>query len=301
VAAFTNFTQDHLDFHGTMEDYFSAKSMLFDYLGKDGCAVLNRDDPALRALSQKLGCKVITCGIEQGAMIRAENVRVKGQGSKGGLKGMLFDVITPNGGFEISSDLIGRFNVYNILLSAGVAYSLGINGDVIAKGIRNTVPVEGRFENVDEGQDFLCIVDYAHTPDALRKLIEEARALTNGKVITVFGCGGDRDKTKRPLMGSLASDLSDFVIITSDNPRTEEPMAIIKDITSGISKNKCAIEPDRAAAIEKAVSMANAGDVLLIAGKGHETYQEINGVRHHFSDKEEVGKIIKKLNIKNQN
>ena len=298
TAAFTNFTQDHLDFHGTMDEYFKAKSRLFNYLDREGTAVLTLDDPMIRPLARELNCNVITCGIEQGAMIRAENIREsgtwgKGQGARGGAFGMSFDVMTPEGGLEINTSLIGRFNVYNILTSIGIAYSLGFNEDVIQQGIKHAKPVEGRFENIDEGQNFLCIVDYAHTEDALRKLIEEARAITEKRIITVFGCGGDRDRTKRPVMGAVATELSDLVVITSDNPRSEDPDGIIRDILTGVSKNNYTVQPGREDAIKEAIAMAGEGDTVLIAGKGHEKYQEINGVRHHFSDKEIARKAIK--------
>ncbi|MEK7271781.1 MAG: UDP-N-acetylmuramoyl-L-alanyl-D-glutamate--2,6-diaminopimelate ligase, partial [Nitrospirota bacterium] len=288
VAVFTNFSQDHLDFHGTMEDYFAAKTMLFDYLGKDDYAVLNWDDPMVRSLGEKLNCHCITCGLERGAMLRAKNITDNRlQTADNRLQwGLSFDIQMPDDRFTLKSGLIGRNNVYNILMSAGVAYALGVSREAIIEGIRTVKPVEGRLEKIDAGQNFLCIVDYAHTEDALKKLIEEARLITGGKIITVFGCGGDRDRTKRPKMGAVASDLSDFVVITSDNPRIEEPSEIIKDIIKGIKKDNYMIEPDRAKAIEKAVSIAKTGDTLLIAGKGHENYQEIKGIRYPFSDKE---------------
>lgn len=290
VAAFTNFTQDHLDFHGSMENYFIAKDKLFNYLGEEGTAVLNWDDPAVREVEERLGCDVVTCGLLEGATIRAENIDDK--------DGLSFDLITPGGRFRATSEFIGRFNVYNILISAGIAYALGIGEDAILRGIAEARPVSGRFEKVDEGQDFLCIVDYAHTDDALRAVIDEARMITKGRVITLFGCGGDRDRTKRELMGDVASELSDLVIVTSDNPRTEDPLNIISDIVKGIKKKNYIEVPDRAAAINKAVSMAESGDVLLIAGKGHEDYQEISGVRYPFSDKEVLREALKNIKEK---
>ena len=297
VAVFTNFSQDHLDFHGTMEDYFAAKTKLFDYLGKDDYAVLNWDDPMVRSLGEKLNCHCITCGLERGAMLRAKNITDNRLQTTDYRRqwGLSFMIQTPEDRFAVSSGLIGRNNIYNILMSAGVAYALGVSREAIIEGIRTVKPIEGRLEKIDAGQNFLCIVDYAHTEDALKKLIEEARLITGGKIITVFGCGGDRDRTKRPKMGVVASDLSDFVVITSDNPRIEEPSEIIKDIIKGIKKDNYIIEPDRAKAIEKAVSIANTGDILLIAGKGHENYQEIKGIRYPFSDKEVFKKIIQNL------
>ncbi len=297
VAVFTNFSQDHLDFHGTMEDYFAAKTMLFDYLGKDDYAVLNWDDPMVRSVAEKLNCHCITCGIERGAMLRAENITDNRQQTTDYRQqwGLSFDIQMPDDRFTLKSGLIGRNNVYNILMSAGVAYALGVSREAIIEGIRTVKPVEGRLEKIDAGQNFLCIVDYAHTEDALKKLIEEARLITGGKIITVFGCGGDRDRTKRPKMGAVASDLSDFVVITSDNPRIEEPSEIINDIIKGIKKDNYMIEPDRAKAIEKAICIGKTGDILLIAGKGHENYQEIKGIRYPFSDKEVFKKTIQNL------
>ncbi|HDN95213.1 MAG TPA: UDP-N-acetylmuramoyl-L-alanyl-D-glutamate--2,6-diaminopimelate ligase, partial [Nitrospirae bacterium] len=230
AAAFTNFTQDHLDFHNTMTEYFRVKTRIFDSLAEDGKVVLNMDDPMIRPIAQEIKRDVVTFGIKSNAMIRAENISDNSVVLSGGLS---FDVRTPDGGFRVDSKLMGRFNVYNILASIGIAYALGIDEDTIKKGVRAAEPVEGRFENLDEGQDFLCIVDYAHTEDALRKLIDEARFMTKGRVITVVGCGGDRDSSKRPLMGFAASELSDLVFITSDNPRTEDPMEIIKNMLKG--------------------------------------------------------------------
>lgn len=319
LALFTNFSQDHLDFHGTMDEYFAAKRRLFarDYLAKDGYAILNWDDPLVRSLAEELACNLITCGFEKGAMLRAEGInsskfipKKSRQSSKlkedikqnsSLFKGLSFEIQTPEGSFTVSSRLIGRINIYNILMAVGAAYALGIDRDVIIEGIREVKPVPGRFERIDKGQKFLCIVDYAHTEDALQKLVQEARLITKGRVITVFGCGGDRDKTKRPKMGAVAAELSDFVILTSDNPRTEKPEEIIKGIIKGIKKDNYTVQPDRSSAIKQAVSMAEAGDTLLVAGKGHEDYQEINGMRYPFSDKEEIRKAIQKLKIKNQN
>jgi UDP-N-acetylmuramoyl-L-alanyl-D-glutamate--2,6-diaminopimelate ligase len=294
VAAFTNFSQDHLDFHSTMDEYFNAKGKLFHYLDSDGTAVLNWDDERIRKLAKKLDRNVITCGFNPGAMIRAENVKESGMENLNTGR-LYFDVQTPESQFRIDSKLIGRFNAYNILMSIGIAYASGIKEDVIRRGISEAQPVAGRFEHIDEGQQFLCIIDYAHTEDALRKLIEEARYITPGRVITVFGCGGDRDRTKRSLMGHTASELSDFIVITSDNPRSEAPSAIITDIVNGVRTHNYTSQPDREEAIKEALSMAKGGDTVLIAGKGHENYQEVNGVRQHFSDKEIVKKEIRKL------
>lgn len=298
VAAFTSFSQDHLDFHGTMDEYFETKKKLFGYLGPDGTAVLNSDDQMIRQLADSLDCNVITCGTEEGAMIRAENIEERKTGSRDRghavPAGLSFDVAMPGERFRVDTDMMGRFNVSNILVSIGAARALGFSTDVIQRGIRNARPVEGRFENIDEGQDFLCIVDYAHTEDALRKLLQEAMPLTEGRLITVFGCGGDRDRTKRPLMGAAASEASDLIIVTSDNPRSEDPVKIIDDIIKGIKIKNYSVMPDRKEAIEEAVSIAGAGDTLVVAGKGHEDYQEIKGVRQHFSDREILREAIRK-------
>jgi len=293
IAVFTNFSQDHLDFHGTMERYFSEKNRLFSYLSEDGAAVLNYDDPVVRTLTQSLGCRVITCGFQEGVMLRAVNISDRAVPG-----GLLFEVRTPEGGFAVESGLVGRFNVYNILMAIGAAYALGIDVETIQRGVREAEVIKGRFEKIDEGQDFMCIVDFAHTEDALEKLIKEARRITGGRVITVFGCGGDRDSIKRPRMGAVASDLSDIVIVTSDNPRSEEPSEIIRDIFQGIKRNNCSVQPDRTKAISEAVGMAEKGDTLLIAGKGHEDYQEIKGVKVSFSDKEVLMKELRRRNSK---
>ncbi len=286
VAVFTNFSQDHLDFHGTMDNYFAAKTKLFDYLEKDGYAVLNWDDTMVRSLAQKIDCNVITCGLEKGAMLRATHPKIADF--------LSFKIQTPKGELFVSSPLVGRNNVYNILMSIGVAYAIGVSEEAIIKGIKEVKYIEGRFERIDMGQRFLCIVDYAHTEDALKRLIEEARLITKGKIITVFGCGGDRDRSKRPRMGRVATELSDFVVITSDNPRSEEPMEIIIEIIKGIRKDNYMVLPDRAEAIRHAVSMAEEGDTVLVAGKGHEDYQDIKGVRYPFSDREVLKEEIKK-------
>jgi UDP-N-acetylmuramoyl-L-alanyl-D-glutamate--2,6-diaminopimelate ligase len=288
VAAFTNFSQDHLDFHGTMQEYFRTKSKLFSLLGRDGRAVLNWDDPMVRSLSEGLNRDVVTCGFEEGAIVKVEGITQ--HTDRGGLT---IELRTPKGRFTVESPLEGRFNAYNILMSAGIAYALDIRAEVIQKGVRDTKNVNGRFEKIEEGQKFLCIVDYAHTEDALRKLIQEARLITDGKIITVFGCGGDRDSSKRPLMGAVASGLSDFAIITSDNPRTEDPMKIIREIVQGMENNNYSLQPDRSEAIKEAVVRAGNGDTLIVAGKGHEDYQEIKGVRFRFSDKDVLRKALR--------
>jgi UDP-N-acetylmuramoyl-L-alanyl-D-glutamate--2,6-diaminopimelate ligase len=271
-----------------MDKYFRAKSRLFSYLSEDGSAVLNWDDPMVRTLTQSLTCNVVTCGLQEGAVVRAVNITQEEPG------GLSFEVRIPEGEFFVESGLIGRFNVYNILMAIGACYALGVGVETMQKGIREAATIAGRFEKIDEGQNFLCIVDYAHTEDALEKLIQEARRIVRKKVITVFGCGGDRDRSKRPMMGAVASRLSDLVIVTSDNPRSEDPSDIIREIFQGIERDNCMVQPDRARAIGKAVAIAEEGDVILIAGKGHEDYQEIKGVKVSFSDRDVLKKELRR-------
>ena len=309
VAVFTNLTRDHLDFHATMEDYFRAKERLFkEILLREGTSVINYDDVWGRKLIGDISGKVLTYGIETGADMAAVNI-------KDSLEGLVMDIKFRDRVHGVKSPLIGMHNVYNILSAAGAAVSLNVPWDVIIDGIRKMSSVKGRFEKVDAGQDFLCIVDYAHTEDALERLIYTARELMKSsearsqsppatrrggksevrqqRIITVFGCGGNRDKGKRPIMGKIATSLSDYVVITSDNPRDEDPVEIIKEIEAGASRRNYVIEPDRREAIRKAVKLAEAGDILLIAGKGHEDYQEIKGVRHKFSDREALEDTIR--------
>ncbi|MCE5195302.1 MAG: UDP-N-acetylmuramoyl-L-alanyl-D-glutamate--2,6-diaminopimelate ligase [Nitrospiraceae bacterium] len=291
-AVFTNLTRDHLDFHITMEDYFDAKKRLFNELLLDnGSAVINFDDVYGKKLIGMTKNKMLTYGMAKGADIIAYDV-------KDSFEGLRFKINFEYESHNIESALSGIHNIYNILAAAGAALSFNISWDLITEGIRQMHSVRGRFEKVDAGQEFLCIVDYAHTDDALQRLIITAKELMknaerNGKIITVFGCGGNRDKGKRPKMGEEAARLSDYVVITSDNPRNEDPIEIINEIEKGMTKKNYLIEPDRRKAIKKAVSMAEKNDILLIAGKGHEDYQEIKGIRHKFSDREEAEKAIK--------
>lgn len=321
VVVFTNLTRDHLDFHGTMEGYYSAKRRLFtEFLSGEGTAVINLDDKWGRRLLNDLResskarnfgrerPSIITYGIERKADIMAVDV-------EDSLSGVSFILKCGDESYRIASPLFGMPNVYNILASASVGVALNVPMDVMQEGIRNIRNIKGRLERVDTGQEFLCIIDYAHTPDALERLINTARGLltqsapphpplTEGghgwvtipkpRIITVFGCGGDRDRGKRPVMGEIAARLSDYAIITSDNPRSEDPIEIIKEIVSGISTGNYLVIPDRRDAITMAVGKAEAGGILLIAGKGHEDYQEIHGVRHRFSDREVVEEAIRK-------
>ena len=301
TAVFTNLTRDHLDFHKTMEEYYRAKQRLFsELLAKDGTAVINIDDQYGRMLASSLQSagfrRCITFGFASEADIAARDIHNT-------FDGLQFALSSGGNRYDVSSPLVGVPNAYNILSAAGAALSLGVPWEVILRGIEKAQTVPGRFEKVHAGQSFLCVVDYAHTEDALERLISTARdILTQNKerrtknkerrIITVFGCGGDRDRGKRPVMGAIATRLSDVVIITSDNPRSEDPAAIIREIEEGAEKKNYLIHPDRKEAIRKAVDMADDGDIVLIAGKGHETYQEIRGVRHGFDDREVLREMI---------
>ncbi len=269
VAIFTNLTQDHLDFHGTMDDYFASKRRLFTD-SAPGAAVINVDDPYGRQLAAEL-TDPITFALDRDATYRAMDVRTELGGSR-------LTVVGPDDESELSSPLRGRFNVYNVLGSFAAARVLGAGADTITRAIANAGQVPGRFQPVDEGQDFAVLVDYAHTPDSLENVLHAARSLAAGRVHVVFGCGGDRDRGKRPLMGEIARRLADRVIVTSDNPRSEDPEAIIDEILAGAGTD-VQHTADRRAAIAEAIAGAGAGDVVLIAGKGHEQGQEFAGGR----------------------
>jgi UDP-N-acetylmuramoyl-L-alanyl-D-glutamate--2,6-diaminopimelate ligase len=288
VAVFTNLTRDHLDYHKSMEEYFSAKRKLFEGCGTDAprAVVTNVDDEygaKLAEFSRKRSSLVLKYGWERGDL-HAEKVEITTRGTR-------FDLATPNGKLAVFSALIGRVNVYNILAAAGASYARGCKGDAIAAGIDRLTSVPGRFERVDCGQPFTVVVDYAHTDDALRNLTALARELVSagkGRVLTVFGCGGDRDRKKRPLMGEAAGRGSDFVVLTSDNPRSEDPRAIINDAVVGLQKTgvKYSVEADRRKAIALAIGEARPGDIVLLAGKGHEKVQVTREGAAAFDDLE---------------
>lgn len=278
AAIFTNLTQDHLDFHETMEDYFHAKRKLFTELGPQH-SVINIDDPYGSRLAQELGKdQTITFALDNSdATYRATNIDMS-------LTGSTFTAITPDGKTELRSPLRGRFNVYNVLGAFAAARALGVPAETASEAITTAGRVPGRFEAVDQGQNFAVIVDYAHTPDSLENVLKAARGLTDKRVIVVFGAGGDRDRGKRPLMGEIASRLADTAIVTSDNPRSEDPIAIIDEILKG-SKPNTPHNPDRKQAIQEAIEQAQPGDVVVIAGKGHEQGQEFeNGRKIPFDD-----------------
>jgi len=288
VAVFTNLTRDHLDYHKTMEEYFAAKRVLFEGCGTDAprAVVTNADDEAgakLAEFSRKRSSVVLKYGWQRGDL-HAEKVDITTRGTR-------FDLVTPEGKIAVFSPLIGRVNVYNILAAAGAAFARGCPASAIAAGIDKLACVPGRFERVDCGQPFTVVVDYAHTDDALRNLTALARELVSGskgRVLTVFGCGGDRDRKKRPMMGEAAGRGSDFVVLTSDNPRSEDPLAIINDAVVGLQKTgvKYSVEPDRRKAISLAISEARPGDIVLLAGKGHEKVQVTREGATPFDDLE---------------
>jgi len=283
AAVFTNLTRDHLDFHADMEDYFRAKRRLFEMLPRDAPSLLNVDDPRGASLADA-GGRPVTFAIGRPADITPGPLSFS-------LDGLKFDVRTPRGTVRLRSSLVGRPNVYNILAAVSTAVALDLPFDVIERGVRSLSGVPGRFEIVSAAtDDVTVVVDYAHTDDALKNLLETARPLAKGRLVTVFGCGGDRDRTKRPLMGAVAGKLSDVIVITSDNPRSEDPDRIIDEILRGITPDTRREEmrlltiPDRREAIEKAISLARAGDLVLIAGKGHEKYQVIGARTLPFDD-----------------
>lgn len=297
VAVFTNLTRDHLDYHHTMDDYFASKKILFAGCGtkEPRVAVLNADDESglqLVKFSKGRSAEVITYGVAK-ADFHVTKLEITPQGTR-------FNVITPDEMIPVSSQLIGRVNVYNILAASAAAYARGCPSEAIAAGIRDCTRVPGRFERVDCEQPFTVVVDYAHTDDALRNLTALAREFvkpTDDRVITVFGCGGDRDRSKRPLMGEAAGKGSDFVVLTSDNPRSEDPLAIINDAIVGLQRSgaKYKTEPDRRAAIHLALSEARPGDIVLIAGKGHEQVQITNRGAVPFDDKRVAAEALHEL------
>lgn len=306
VAVFTNLTRDHLDYHLTMENYFDAKKKLFDgRLGeKPGSSVINIDDEWGAKLAKELrgdGQRVVTfslknppanaSGSDLPADLTAKNIEVSL------ICGTSFTLKTSNGERSITSPLVGKPHVYNMLAATATSLELGYDLDDIERGLSTCVGAPGRFERVPHEGDFAVVVDYAHSDDALLNTLKTARELTVGKIITVFGCGGDRDRTKRKPMGEVAGRHSDFVIVTSDNPRTENPLEIIEEIEVGLKETDCeyAVVSDRRDAIYQAIAKAQSNDVVLIAGKGHETYQIIGGDKFYFDDREVAREALEKL------
>jgi UDP-N-acetylmuramoyl-L-alanyl-D-glutamate--2,6-diaminopimelate ligase len=283
ALVFTNLTQDHLDFHGTIERYFDAKRRLFTE--ERPPAAINVGDPYGRRLAEELQGhdRLVTFGFADDAQLRPGALDL-------GPRGARFTA----GGLELETRLRGRFNVENVLGAVAAAHLLGIDDDVIRRGVKELRGVPGRFEAVDEGQPFAVLVDYAHTPDSLENVLRTARDLAQNRLICVFGCGGDRDRGKRPLMGRIASELADLAIVTSDNPRSEEPEAIIGEIVAGAGGD-VEVEPDRREAIARAIDTAQDGDVVVIAGKGHEQGQQFADRTVPFDDRDVAREALRRL------
>jgi len=284
-AVFTNLTQDHLDYHKNLENYFLAKAKLFCGLTKSGVAIINNDDKYSQRLKQLVCCRLVSYGIRNKSTVMAKDI-------VSGMQGTQFTLVAPGINARIKTHLIGRYNIYNIL----AAISWGISEDLCLKDIKSAIEkfknVPGRLEKVSCKKGYNIFVDYAHTPDALFNVIGALRPLVSGRIIVVFGCGGERDKLKRPKMGKIVTSLADYAIITSDNPRSEDPSRIIKDIRQGIRKNNYCVIPDRFKAIKAGLGAIKNDDCLIIAGKGHEKYQILKDKVLHFSDRKAVQKCL---------
>jgi UDP-N-acetylmuramoyl-L-alanyl-D-glutamate--2,6-diaminopimelate ligase len=304
VGIFSNLTRDHLDYHGSMESYLKSKCRLFaELLRPDGLkplrrAAVNMDDPYGAAVRAVAACPVITYGSESTNDVHGIGIGIT-------VKGISGEIQTPNGCFQFSSELLGRFNLSNILAAVAAGVALDLPLSAIKRGIEGHLPVPGRLERVENNHGVTCLVDYAHTGDALENVLSTIKEIASGRIITVFGCGGDRDNGKRPIMGAIAARWSDLAIVTSDNPRTEDPLQILAQVRAGItplgirefsqaelgagfSEKGFTVCENRREAICLAVSLAKSGDILLIAGKGHEDYQIIGTAKHHFDDREEA-------------
>jgi UDP-N-acetylmuramoyl-L-alanyl-D-glutamate--2,6-diaminopimelate ligase len=292
TAVFTNLTRDHLDFHQTMESYFAAKSLLFKPIGTIAprWAVINSDDPRGREIQTAMETQVLKYGFDEGADLRGSELKMD-------FSGLSFTVDFRGERVRLKSPLVGKINAYNIMAACGAALSYDFDWTTIAAGIASCGHVPGRFQRVDVGQPFLVVVDYAHTDDALKNVISVARELGPKRVITLFGCGGDRDRAKRPMMGEAAGQASDFVVLTSDNPRSEDPLAIMNDALVGLRRYDTphVVEPDRAKAIRAALAEARPGDIVILAGKGHEPYQVLKDRVIHFDDRETAAEVLREM------
>ncbi|WP_454191291.1 UDP-N-acetylmuramoyl-L-alanyl-D-glutamate--2,6-diaminopimelate ligase [Paenibacillus sp. Marseille-Q7038] len=304
TAVLTNVSQDHLDYHGTMEEYIAAKGLLFSRMGNSFSAdplgkkyaILNADDESSHFFKEVTPAQVVTYGIESKADVMAEDIQLTSKGTK-------FTIKTSIGTEIMELNLVGKFNVYNALAAISSAMVEGISLEDIKRGLLSLKSVAGRMEIIHAGQDFLVLVDYAHTPDGLENALTTLREFADQHIITVFGCGGDRDKTKRPIMGKLAAEYSDIIIVTSDNPRSEDPDLILLDIEQGVLGSdvftgQYELITDRKQAINRAISLAKPGDIILIAGKGHETYQILKDHTIHFDDHEEAKEAILRIKPK---
>ncbi|NRG43462.1 UDP-N-acetylmuramoyl-L-alanyl-D-glutamate--2,6-diaminopimelate ligase [Bacillus sp. CRN 9] len=284
IAVFTNLTQDHLDYHQTMDEYRRAKGLLFAQLGnafhydRPKYAILNADDAASYDYEKSTSAYVLSYGIDHDADFRATHIQMTSAGTS-------FDLITPVGSYSIQMQLIGKFSVYNVLASIAAAFASNIPMESIIHSVEEVKGVSGRFETVDAGQDFSVIVDYSHTPDSLENALKTVKQIAGQRIFTVVGCGGDRDRSKRPIMAKIACEYSTDAIFTSDNPRTEDPDEILKDMEAGVKGQSYKVITDRKEAIEYAVKRAGKGDCILIAGKGHETYQQIGHEIIDFDDR----------------
>ncbi len=290
---FTNITQDHLDYHGTFEEYLRVKTKFFAGLPTVSWAIINGDDPHVDYIMERTPAQVITYGIEKNAQIRAENIQLTPSGAS-------YIATTPRGKIQLNLKLTGYFNIYNSLGALSSALALGVSTEDIKQGLEGISGVPGRFQLVPGAVKFGVIVDFAHTPDGLENILKTGRGLSPRRLLLVFGCGGDRDRTKRPIMGAIAAKMADFTIITSDNPRTENPAEIIQEIEEGFHKAnpnaQYLLEVDRASAIRKIIAMAQPGDLVLIAGKGHETDQIFADHTIHFDDREIAAEALKEKN-----
>ena len=287
TAVFTNLTSDHLDYHKSQEEYFQAKTVLFRNLNEEAMAVLNHDDPSTGRLKGMTRAIVKTYGIKNKSDFMAKDIRLKIDGTE-------FRLVTPEGDVDVESKLIGEHNIYNILAAAAVCADEHMELSEIAEGISRLLFVPGRLEHIQYGQDYHLFVDYAHTEDALYHVLTSLRRICTARIILVFGCGGDRDKTKRPKMGRVASQLADLVIITNDNPRSEDPQTIAQEIAAGFEKDNYTIMLDRKEAIFEVLEVADKGDVVLIAGKGHEDYQIFKDQTVPFNEREILRDYLRK-------
>ena len=287
VGLFTNLTQDHLDYHKSFDNYLKAKKILFHNSRK---AIVNVDDPYAGRMTDGLTIPIVRFGVRENADISASNIDIT-------TKGVQFDLHTPEGDVLMRVQTPGLFSVFNAMGAVAVMQALGFRLSLIKEGLESLTSVSGRLESVPTDRDFSVFVDYAHTPDALENVLKTVREFAKGRVISVFGCGGDRDRAKRPIMGEIAGRFSELVVITSDNPRTEEPMSIIASIEEGVRKSgtRYAVIESRRDAIRYALTEARENDLIMIAGKGHENYQEINGTKYHFDDKEIVEELLKEV------
>ncbi len=284
-AIFTNLSEDHLDYHADMEDYFQAKNRLFSGISRDSFIVLNSDDRYSKRIADSSPAEATSYGIEEKADFSARDIKIT-------LEGMQFTLVTPCGELPLETPLIGRHNLYNILAFAAWSIKEGFTLTDIAGVIKKFDSLPGRLQKVKNTRGLHIFVDYAHTEDALKNVIRSLRSAATGKIFVVFGCGGQRDKGKRPKMGRLVTELADFAVITSDNPRTEDPDSIIEDILKGVKKKNYSVVPQRQEAIKKSLSLASVGDIILVAGKGHETSQAFKDKSIHFDDHEVISECL---------